>query len=81
MDYSGPQRNGAVYGEEPPHYGGYYEAEQGNYGSNDNIDVSTRLKHDSSSSEGLVCVSLAVRLNVLISLVCMLCGGVIVVWA
>lgn len=59
MDYSGPPRNGAVYGEEPQHYGGFYEAEGGNYGSIDNIDVSTRLKHDSSSSEGLVCVSLA----------------------
>lgn len=65
MDYSAP-RNGAVYGEEPQHYGGFYEAEGGNYGSNDNIDVSTRLKHDSSSSEGLVCVSLACVVGLLL---------------
>ncbi|KAH6821114.1 RNA-binding family protein [Perilla frutescens var. hirtella] len=52
MDYNGPPRNSAAHGEEQPHYGGFYEAERGNYGSIDNIDVSARLKHDSSSSEG-----------------------------
>ncbi|XP_042031742.1 heterogeneous nuclear ribonucleoprotein 1-like [Salvia splendens] len=52
MDYSGAPRNGAGYDEELPHYGRFYEPEGGNYGVNDNIDVSTRLKHDSSSSDG-----------------------------
>lgn len=66
MDYSGAPRNGAGYDEELPHYGGFYEPEGGNYGANDSIDVSTRLKHDSSSSDGLVCVNLAFLLGLLL---------------
>lgn len=53
-----PDQNAAVYGEDEPQYEGHYEAEEGNYGSIDNIDDSAGVKHDSSSSAGLVCVSL-----------------------
>ncbi|PIN22289.1 RNA-binding protein musashi/mRNA cleavage and polyadenylation factor I complex, subunit HRP1 [Handroanthus impetiginosus] len=52
MDYGVPEQNVAVYGEEEPQYEGHYEAEEGNYGSIDNIDDSAGIKHDSSSSAG-----------------------------
>lgn len=58
MDYGVPDQNVAVYGEDEPQYEGHYNAEEGNYGSIDNIDDSAGIKHDSSSSAGLVCVSL-----------------------
>ncbi|KAG8388395.1 hypothetical protein BUALT_Bualt02G0121400 [Buddleja alternifolia] len=47
MDYGVPEQN-----FEEPQYDGHYEAEQGNYGSIDNVDDSAGLKHDSSSSAG-----------------------------
>lgn len=60
MDYGVPEPNVAVYGEEEQlQYEGHYEAEEGNYDSIDNIDDSAGIKHDSSSSAGLVCASLA----------------------
>ncbi|KAL9157035.1 hypothetical protein ABFS82_09G118900 [Erythranthe guttata] len=53
MDYGVPEQNIANYGEEePPQYEArrHYEAEEGNYGSIDNVDDSAGVKHDSSSS-------------------------------
>lgn len=47
-----PDQNVAVYGEDEPQYEGHYDAEEGNYGSIDNIDDSAGIKHDSSSSAG-----------------------------
>ncbi|KAH6790106.1 RNA-binding family protein [Perilla frutescens var. frutescens] len=52
MDYGVPDQNVAVYGEDEPQYEGHYDAEEGNYGSIDNIDDSAGIKHDSSSSAG-----------------------------
>ncbi|KAG6395713.1 hypothetical protein SASPL_141837 [Salvia splendens] len=52
MDYGVPDQNVAVYGEDEPQYEGHYRADEGNYGSIDNIDDSAGIKHDSSSSAG-----------------------------
>ncbi|KAL1538174.1 heterogeneous nuclear ribonucleoprotein 1-like [Salvia divinorum] len=52
MEYGVPDQNVAVYGEDEPQYEGHYGAEEGNYGSIDNIDDSAGIKHDSSSSAG-----------------------------
>ncbi|KZV22626.1 hypothetical protein F511_02643 [Dorcoceras hygrometricum] len=67
MDYGVADPNAAVYGgehdEEPTYEGQYNEAEGGNYGSIDRIDDSAgrhELKHDSSSSAGLVVLACVV---------------------
>ncbi|CAA0821144.1 RNA-binding (RRM/RBD/RNP motifs) family protein [Striga hermonthica] len=52
MDYGVPEQNAAAYGEDEPQYEGQYEADEGNYNSVDNVDGSSGLKHDSSSSAG-----------------------------